>query len=363
MDVRTERTTSHTPDSPPGRQNQTVSGPPDPTPAVADAQSSIPPTTDALVRLVGPDVGEWAHASAAGESLSISTLDQWIKNTEQNACLSAMELFVNVHRSNTTLGLASPASSLAWMPQTQASLQLPAPTHTMVCRCDCSAPYARVNLVVHAPRQTPTATLTPPPPQGHGALALPGWHLATDQFATDFNHPITLPLVLDSLWLATGGVVALTLTIEALDEDRLPLEKPNTMTTKWEATCASETPDVWQIRQVSQHARMGPFVLQLHELFGMDAHREQPLVPPPEPKTEQAPQGGTLALNESLVHSAALVSEDLYEDGSECPICMSEATSTLLFPLCKSPACTTENAAGRHGGSMRVLCVAEASSR
>lgn len=308
------------------------SEPPRTTPAAADAQSLIPPTKDAFVQLVGPDVGEWAHASALGESVSVATLDRWMDGLAHDARLSAMELFVNVHRSNTTLEPASPAASLAWVPQTQASLQLPAPTHTMVYRYDCSAPYARVDLVVHAPRQTPTAILTPPPPQGRSLLAVPGWHLATEQFATAFDHPFTMPLLLDSHWHATGGVITFTLTIEALDEDRLPLIKPNALITKWEATCAPESPHVWQIRLVSQHARMGPFVLHLHELFGLDAHREQPLVPPPQTTTEQEPQSGTLALNESLVHSAALLSEDLREDGTECPICMSEATSTLLFP-------------------------------
>lgn len=311
-------------------------GPVSPAPPISvagDTQPSIPPATDALVRLVGPELGDMPHASTdASESVSVSTLNRWIDGEAQDARLSIMDLFVNVHRSNTTLGLASAAASFAWMPQIQETLQLPAPTHNLVCRCDCSAPYARVDLFVHAPRQRATAALTPPMPQDHSALSLPGWHLATDQFATAFDHTVSMPLVLDHHWHATDGVIVLTLTIEALDEDKLPLETPNVMTTKWEATCSPDTPGVWQISLTSQHARIGPFVLQMHELFGLDAHNEQPLAPPPETKAEPAPNTGMLALNENLVHSAALLTEDLREDGSECPICMSEATSTLLFP-------------------------------
>ncbi|WFD22528.1 hypothetical protein MEQU1_001200 [Malassezia equina] len=302
-------------------------------PAAENAAPSIPPVTNARVRVLGPDMGALTGAGAqASESLSLATLHQWIEGEAKEARLSVMELFVNVQRSHTTLGLASPSTSHAWMRPTQAALQLPAPTHTLSCRCDCIAPFARVDLYVHAPRQTTTVIRTPTLPENHGALSLPGWHLVTLSFPTAFDHLVTMPLVLDDQWVVTEGVLTLTMTIEALDEDHRPLEKPNALTTKWEATQAPGTPDVWQIRLVAQHARIGPFVLGLHELFGLDAHHNQPLTPPPESKAEDAPPTNPLALNENLVHSAALLTEDLREDGNECPICMSETTSTLLFP-------------------------------
>lgn len=283
-----------------------------------------------LLRLVGPDVGDLAAVSAeASESVSVPTLDRWIDGVAEDARLSVLELFVNLHRSNTTLRRSQPAETcLGWVAP---MLQLPAPTHSLLCRCDCSAPYARVDLYVHAPRHTSMGLLTPPLPQGHDTSFLPGWHLATDTFPTAFDRHVAMPLVLDGQWHDTNGALLISITIEALDEDRCPLEQPNACTTQWELTCAADTPDAWQIRLHSQHARIGPFSLRMHELFGFDAHTEQPLAPPPEILADPAP-APPLSLNANLVHSAALLSEDLREDGTECPICMSEATSTLLFP-------------------------------
>ncbi|WFD26073.1 hypothetical protein MNAN1_001048 [Malassezia nana] len=302
-------------------------------PRPTDTSPASPPekaSDHSLLRLLGPDVGDLAAVSTeASEPVSLPTLDRWIDGAGEDTRLSVLELFVNLHRSNTTLRRRQPADTvLAWASPT---LQLPAPTHSLLCRCDCSAPNARVDLYVHAPRHTSTGLLTPPLPQGHDTFSLPGWHVATDTLSTAFDQHVTMPLVLDGQWHDTNGALLISITIEALDEDGCPLEQRNACTTQWETSCVADTPDAWQIRLHSQHARIGPFSLRMHELFGFDAHTEQPLAPPPEIVSESSP-APPLALNENLVHSAALLTEDLREDGSECPICMSEATSTLLFP-------------------------------
>lgn len=300
------------------------------------AQSRAPPPTEpppptGPVRLYGPDVGDHFvhHTSQRGESdtqtLPLSTLSQWIDGDCRQQ-LTSLDLYVHLHRTAAKLAtfaqntapdtqeLAQPALKLDHT--TARALELTTPTHTLSIACDCVAPRARLDLYM-VEAQRASHTQTPPTSTTHGAPHPHGWRLASADVVHGLEMSVTLPLVLDEHWepADSTGPLHLAVVMEALDEDGQVLTEPNAETMYFTAERAADS-GTWRLHNGAQTVYIHGYAMQLHQLFGMTAHQDGPVVHEGE---------------EDASHAMA-IDPDLNNDATECPICMTLEPTTILLP-------------------------------
>lgn len=294
-----------------------------------DPGQSVPPSKDKLERIVGPNVGDFTGACADDDNVVMTdTLTQWIDDAAKNTSLTSLPLYVNLHRNRTHLGKLAIPCAVPISTDMQSRLDLAAPTHTVTVLCDSAAPQARIVLYLQAARHVRGSLLRSPAP----TQTTHGWELASTVIQSGYNIAVTLPLVLDDAW--DPSYRQLVISIEALDEDGLDLPQRNSITTCWNITGEN---DAYGICTVAQYACVDKLRLQMHELFGLAPLLQEQMGPQhlangdidtSAHEHSQEP----LVINPTLMANATMIAEADREDGPECPICMSNPATTVLFP-------------------------------
>lgn len=322
-------------------------GPAPPNPAhTAAIDAAIPPQLHApvarpeeqLLRLVGPNVGDFTMSNVPGHStVPPEALTWWMDQSEKHTSLTSFALYIHTHRERTRINPLTPGNSIPpWTAETQALLSLPGPTHVLTLSCDCNAPQAQLDLYVLASRRQGTIVRAPTEPiLGHEAQEC-GWRIASHRMTTGYDTTVQLPLLLDHDWVGQGWI-PIAVTLEAYGEDGCPLESTNALTSIWHCSESPSSPGHYLYQSKSQVATFGTRHLHLHELFGFSASTEQHVPSASEMGTQQddLPQGTghePLMFNADLMATATLLAESDRSEGAECPICMSEPSTTVLFP-------------------------------
>lgn len=295
------------------------------------------------LRLLGPSISDdkeekHTHTKPPGSSIAPTTLSHWLHQAKAQAGTTTFTLYVRQHRDMTKLRRVLPSlgATTAWPAATQKALALPAATHTLTVSCDVKAPKARLEVYVMAPRSAGNQVVAPPPHDASSLAPAPGWLLASATVKNGFHTLVELPLVLDPNW-AVDGAVPIALVLESLGDDGLTLKSRNAYVAVWHCVPNATTSGEYACQGVSQHGVLGGLRLELHELFGLSSTSgADGAVPPPAAQSDApAPALGSALPNAPVVDPLLM---DTGATGSgpgetpECPVCMSEPSTTLLLP-------------------------------